>query len=118
MKFFGNSVILFDLANSWQGFFCDSEGGGVTIWLICGHLREKNHHLWGMCSRIDGDNGLNTNVLCGRGMPRPYQRVLSLGGATPLAGGVQSNVTYGAYQPLRGWVVVWIPYIKQFRFAP
>ena len=77
MKFFGNSVILFDLANSWQGFFCDSEGGGVTIWLICGHLREKNHHLWGMCSRIDGDNGLNTNVLCGRGMPRPYQRAFS-----------------------------------------
>ena len=86
MKFFGNSVILFDLANSWQGFFCDSEGGGVTIWLICGHLREKNHHLWGMCSRIYGDNGLNTNVLCGRGMPRPYRRVLSIGGITALAG--------------------------------
>ena len=72
-------------ANSWQGFFCDSEGGGVTIWLICGHLREKNHHLWGMCSRMSGDNGLNTNALCGRGMPRPYQLMLSIVGFTVFA---------------------------------
>ena len=53
----------------------------------------------------NGEKVLVINVLCGRGVPRPYQRVLPLGGAIPLAGGIQIIVTDGDYQPLRGWVV-------------
>ena len=41
---------------------------------------------------MSGGNGLNTNVLCGRGVLRPYRLMLSIVGITALAGGIMHMV--------------------------
>ena len=39
----------------------------------------------------NGDNILIINALCGRGMPRPYRRVVTIGHSKPFTGGIHRH---------------------------
>ena len=60
---------------------------------ICGISVNKNYHR--RETNPNGDNTLTINILCGCSMLRPYRRVLTLGDAISLVGGITKNPCRG-----------------------